>query len=1347
MSKDKLANLTPAQRDLLLKRLAQRAAAQKVSERKPRSEGPIPLSFAQERQFFQDQMSPKDASHIIIGALKLDGELNVLALRKALDAIYQKHEPLRARFSLNDQGVQQATREKTSVPFEVIKINTEHDFQRIYKEQCGQGFDLAKDKLLRATLMQMNPAQNWLIFSMHHISSDGWSIGVFLKELLANYRDAVTGTLQLTLPEFTYGDFARWQRGQMDAGRSDAGINYWRDQLSNPPAVLEILSDTKDEFTRDYSGESLEFVIDEALKRKIASVATRAGTSVFSAVLAGFMTLLNRLSTQDDIVVGTPVSGRSKIETEGLIGLFLNTVPLRMTFSKGQTFAEILAQTKTKVLDGLNFQDVPFEKIVQNVTPQRSTRDHPLFEIFFNYTPSPPRVLDMAGLSAQYVEPTTLRSDFSMSLYVTDWEDHLELRLVYQKKMYTKRRMELLLKQYVSLLEQVIEDPSQPISEVSLLLDKDKKNQISFVEQTVPEQIPVPKMIEDCARKTPSSIAIEDGTSQLTYDQVRDAMNGYALGLRAKGVRKGDVVAISGDRSVLYVIAMAAVLRAGAVLVTLSNDLPFERIERMLKEARAKFIWQTDLNNLDVSCPSVLPECLYVKGIELPAAPCGVRDPAYIFFTSGSTGKPKAVQGTAGGLAHFLTWQRTEFEIGPSDRCAQLTAMSFDVVLRDVFLPLVSGATLVLPPPDRNVTSGRTLEWLSDAKISMFHTVPSIVDAWLSIEQTDKTFPSLKRVFFAGEPLTDTLVRAWRALVGDVAQIVNLYGPTETTLAKQFHVVQEVPFAGVQPLGVSIPNTEVIVLTKSRQLCGVGELGEIAIRTPFRSLGYLNDNDATARQFVPNHFSKDAGDLLYLTGDFGHHDANGLLRYNGRADDQVKIRGVRIEPAEVNAALARHKSISGSYVAVQKDGPNGPQLVAYVVPKKFHILSDQELREYLQASLPAPMVPSAFCFLEALPLNANNKIDRQSLPKVDDVLEQFVVDHQAPRTDAESKLAKIWEEVLNITNPSVTADFFGLGGHSLLSLRLLAKMESDAGIPVTLSEFLKKPTIEAIAALVDVEQGDPLTVVLSMTPNLPTLFLVHTGGGTVLNYRPLSENLKYHLNIIAFQADGIASNSHPQADITEMARDYIKRLRAVQPQGPYLLGGHSFGGVIAYEMAHQLRANGDEVEHLVLFDTILDQKDENHDILDSQSQNAKDLFGAIDIYRRFTGIDVPISLDELSALPIANQFKRLEQILPLNVELNDDVIKRFVSVAQAHRRARSIYIMPPMSLKTTLFRASSIALTGIMPQDVADFTLGWGKLLSNTLTVIDAEGDHVTMMAETNVDNLATQVKCALGAR
>jgi amino acid adenylation domain-containing protein len=835
---------------------------------------------------------------------------------------------------------------------------------------------------------------------------------------------------------------------------------------------------------QSFRGASQSLRLPPGLQEGLRALGQGEGTTLFMMLLAAFQSLLHRYTAQDKIIVGAPVAGRNRVETEKLIGLFVNTMVLRTDLSGDPTFRELLKRVNNVCLEAYAHQDLPFERLVQELQTERSLSHTPLFNVMLNVVNIPAQEIRLAELRVEMPVRMTPWAKFDLTLYVYEEAQGPNLVLVYNADLFEPEPMSEMLEQLKHLIGQIVEAPDKTIGSYSLVTPRTRSllpDPAAMLDE--PRYELVTTTFASWATRQPNNIAIRQGERCWTYAQLLSAARELAGTLSAQQLGKGDVVAVVGPRSFGLVSSMLAVLLSGRVVLPVDRGLPANRQRLMLKEAGVKGLvyigaWRKEddwiqenpklvLIHLDPNNGTLLPEdrppVHPVNEFPEPAP----DDPAYIFFTSGTTGTPKGVLGCHKGLSHFLTWQRETFAVGPQDRCAQLTNLSFDAVLRDIFLPLVSGATLCLPDDSGDLTPDRVLFWLEREAITLLHTVPSLAQSWLGSVPHGMTHHGPRRVFFVGEPLSATLVRRWREVFPESVQIVNLYGPTETTLVKCFQVLPAEIAEGVQPVGRPLPQTQALVLSKGGHLCGIGEPGEIVLRTPFRTLGYVNAPEEQRRLFVPNPFRNDPCDLLYHTGDRGRYRSDGSLEVLGRLDHQVKIRGVRVEPDEITATLSGHPSVRSCVVVSRKDASEENVLVAYVVAAPADGATLSSLRSYLQSQLPAVMVPSFFVFLDMLPLTPNGKVDRRALPAPQptrpDLQETFV----APGTPTEEKVAKVWGGVFKLDRIGVHDNFFELGGHSLLATRVISRLRQMFNLELPLRILFEKPTVAELAEAID----------------------------------------------------------------------------------------------------------------------------------------------------------------------------------------------------------------------------------------------------------------------------------------
>ena len=1043
--------------------------------------GPAPLSFGQQRLWFLNQLRPNDSAYNMIQVLRLTGPLDVPALERAFNEIRRRHDVLRANFDVvGDQPVQFVTAYQP-VPFTVVDCSSCSEDQR--ESSCQEAidnysrppFNLTNDPLLRMALVRLGPTEHRLVLVMHHIIYDGWSTRLLVQECATLYEAFAQGKPSpLAELPIQYSDYARWQREWLTGSVLDKQLSYWKECLRGSVSPLELPADRPRRSSETATAAHVAKVLPAELLQSLKSLGQRQNATLFMTLLAAFQILVHRVSGQDGIVLGTPIAGRTQLETEKLLGFFVNTLPLRIDMSGRPTFAELLDRVRSVVLDAIKHQELPFEKLVEDLQPERSLNHSPLVQVMINAFLLDVPQLQVQGLTFESLNLPGDESKFDLTMYVQKAGQNIRLDLKYNTDLFDAARMEQLLDQFFRLLEQIVAAPDKRIASYSLLTETSRH---LLPDPTValsePRFEPVTNGFLSQVRQSPAHTAVKQAGRSWTYSELWSSAEAIARALLARQLRRGEAVGLMGPRSFGFIAALVGIFRSGGVLLTVDRNLPVNRQRLILKEAcvrhlvhvgerRSEEEWLHEMPGLDII--SVAKD----GSVETPAASISVpditpEDAAYIFFTSGTTGIPKGVLGCHKSLGQFMAWQRSTFDVRPDDRCAQLVSPSFEVILRDVFLPLTSGATLCLPDETADTASADMLSWMDREGITIFHAVPTLGQAWLGTMVNGARPRKLRWAFFGGEPLTDRLVARWRTVVPPTAQIVNLYGPAETTLAKCFHVIPEQPSHGVQPLGKSLPHAQALVLNEERELCGVGEPGEIVIRTPFRTFGYINAPAEQKKRFVSNPFGNSPEDLVYLTGDRGRYRPDGALEFLGRLDDQVKIRGFRIEPAEVAAVLGRHPKVAACFVTAVKDANGENILAAFVVPVVASSALATELRSYVSEQLPRAMVPSAFVLLDALPMSSNGKVDRRALAALDLTRSDRPVAVVPPRTPTERVLERIWCRVLGCEHVGIQQNFFDLGGHSLLATQVVSQIRHELNVELPLDTIFAKPTIDSLA--------------------------------------------------------------------------------------------------------------------------------------------------------------------------------------------------------------------------------------------------------------------------------------------
>jgi len=1057
---------------------ARRPGEQEYAERAP--------SSSQQRLWFLEQLESEKGIWVISRAFRISGKLDCEALGAALNEIVARHESLRTTLAEVDGEPVQRIHGRAHIVLALTDIShlagvgQEEAISQHHKAEAERPFDISSDLMLRAQLVRLGPTDHVLIVSKHHIATDRHSMDVFYEELSALYDAFAQGEPSpLADPPAQYADFAAAQREWLRGKASERQRAYWTRQLADLPP-LSLPADSPRAPSQRFSGAMVSLDLPPALERQVRALAVRCSATPFMVFLAAFKLLLCRLSGQTDIVVGSPVSSRDRTEFEDLIGFFVNVLVLRTDASGDPSFVKLIERVRAVTVSAYDHRALPFEKVVEELDPKRQLNRGALFEVMVNFASEARRVPQLAGCTVTELDRAHRAARYALELYLSPSERGLRLELLYRAALFSRERMKSLLEQYVRLLEQIVDDPARSISSYSLVTDGARRV-LPDPAAALPreEGEPLTGVFLARARRAPESTAIALGSRTWTYGELAARALGVAHVLGRLGVRKGGVVAVTGERSFGLICAATGALLSGGVLLPLDPSLPEARQQVMIRKGRVSVllhVGQSDLTaarRTPLSPPRMVrvdPETgeLPESDASAPASDNGLpqiapEDPAALFFTSGSRGEPKGVLCCHAGYSGFLKWQREQFSIGPGDRVAQLTSLSFDVVMRDIFLPLTSGGTLCLPEPD--LSPEDVLTWLDRSRVTVLHAVPSLAQFWLNCFNGDSTLEHLRWVFFAGEALTDGLVRRWRAAFPAGGRIVNLYGLTETTLVKCAWMVPEEPRPGVQPVGRPLHNCQALVVSRSGQLCGVGEPGEVLLRVPFPLLGYVDSPEENRKRFVKNPFRKDVEEVVCRTGDLGRYLPDGSLEVIGRLDNQVKIRGVRVEPEEIEAVLGRHPDVA-SCAAGPVQGEGGPFLAAWAVPVEGRCPDEDQLRAFLSAYLPAAMLPEVFTLIDRLPLTANGKLDRSALPvPVRDG--RKAGEYVAPATPVEQALAQIWADVLGVERVGLHDDFFALGGHSLKAIQVASRVRERFDVDVPLPLLFEAPTIAALSVAID----------------------------------------------------------------------------------------------------------------------------------------------------------------------------------------------------------------------------------------------------------------------------------------
>lgn len=1040
-----------------------------------REKNRLPLSRLQERLWFLEKLEPSSAAYLIPTATRLRGPLRVDALEKAVAELVRRHESLRTTIEEQGEQVVQVLHDSMTVRFERRDLSRvpEADRERVALEQTRReamtAFDLRRGPLLRVKLLVLGEQDHVLLITMHHIISDGWSLGVIASDLQSLYEtfSAATPTPS-PLPELTvqYADYAVWERQSTSDAEVAAQIAWWKTHLAGAPAALELPTDRPRPPEQKHRGAHVVGRIEPQIAERLRAVSRRCGATTYMTLLAAFSALLARVSGQNDIVVATPIVNRTRPETEAMIGFFMNTLALRVDVSGDPTFVELVGRAREVSLESFANQLVPFDRVVQELNPPRDLSRSPVAQVSLNMLNLPDWHVRLHGVEAKPIALATGGSKFDLTLYVED-RDGLALELLYDPDLFDEARMTRFIRRLEAMVDQLATRPTARIGEISLVSAVERQ---VLPDPTAPlpgaPQPSIPALFDARAAADPDHLAVRDPRRSWTYGEVGSRANQVAHWLAERGVGPGDVVAIYAERSALTVLALLAVMKSGAAFVLLAADYPPTRLVEQIRTAKpTAWINAADTlarsSELDAVMPA--PEnvidladasanaALASRPTTSPATIAGTDARAYIAFTSGTTGGPKGIAGSHAPLAHFVDWHAKTHALGPADHFSGLSGIAHDPFLRDVFSPLSVGASLHLPPSELMLEPDALATWMSREGITVAHLTPSLGEV-LALAR-GPLLPSLRLVCLAGEPLRGELVQSLRKLA-TAAKVVSFYGATETPQAMGYFVVPD-GFVGIAPVGRGIDGVQLLVLGPSGALAGVDEEGEICVRTPHLAIGYVEAEPRETRGFGTNPFANDPKDRVYMTGDRGRFLVDGSVQSAGRIDDQVKVRGFRVELSEVVAALRSHPGVKQATVVLDERRHG---LVAYVVGDVEGALLTQALRE----RLPSYMVPGVVMKLDAIPLTPNGKVDRRALP-APEARASGAASASSEDDGVIATITEIWKDVLDIEVIDIRDNFFDLGGHSLLATRVALMLREAFGVEVSVRTIFEAPTVAQLA--------------------------------------------------------------------------------------------------------------------------------------------------------------------------------------------------------------------------------------------------------------------------------------------
>ena len=1155
---------------------------------------PLALSFAQERQWFLWQLEPESAAYHIPSALRLRGRLDVDALQRSFDSLVARHETLRTRFRLEGGRSYQQVQPAVSVSIEREQFGEEGLIERI-QAIVVQPFDLERGPLLRVNLLQLAEDDHVLVLVQHHIVSDGWSMQVMVEELVQLYA-AYSQGLDVVLPALPiqYADYALWQRSWMEAGEKERQLAYWTGLLGGEQPVLELPFDRPRPARQSHRGAQLGFELSRELVEAVRALAQREGASSFMLLLASFQALLYRYSGQADIRVGVPIANRNRVETERLIGFFVNTQVLKADLDGRMGFDELLAQARQRALEAQAHQDLPFEQLVEALQPERNASHNPLFQVLFNHQSEIRSVTPEVQLEDLRLEGLAWdgqTAQFDLTLDIQEDENGIWASFDYATDLFDASTVERLAGHWRNLLRGIVANPRQRLGELPLLDAPERRQTLSEwnpAQRECAVQGTLQQRFEEQARQRPQAVALILDEQRLSYGELNARANRLAHCLIARGVGADVPVGLALERSLDMLVGLLAILKAGGAYLPLDPAAPEERLAHILDDSGVRLLL-TQGHLLERLPRQAGVEVLAIDGLVLdgyaesdPLPTLSADNLAYVIYTSGSTGKPKGTLLTHRNALRLFSATEAWFGFDERDVWTLFHSYAFDFSVWEIFGALLYGGRLVIVPQWVSRSPEDFYRLLCREGVTVLNQTPSAFKQLMAVAcSADMATqqPALRYVIFGGEALDLQSLRPWFQRFGDrQPQLVNMYGITETTVHVTYRPVSEADLEGglVSPIGGTIPDLSWYILDRDLNPVPRGAVGELYIGRAGLARGYLRRPGLSATRFVPNPFPGGAGERLYRTGDLARFQADGNIEYIGRIDHQVKVRGFRIELGEIEAALAGLAGVRDA-VVLAHDGVGGTQLVGYVVADSAEDAERlrESLRESLKRHLPDYMVPAHLMLLERMPLTVNGKLDRQALPQPDASLSQQA--YRAPGSELEQRIAAIWAEILGVERVGLDDNFFELGGHSLLLLMLKERIGDTCQATLSISQLMTHASVAEQAACIEGQARESLLVPLNGRREGSPLFMFHPSFGSVHCYKTLAMALRDRHPVKGVVCRALLGAGREVPEWDDMVAEYAEQLLQEHPEGVFNLAGWSLGGNLAMDVAARLEQRGRQV--------------------------------------------------------------------------------------------------------------------------------------------------------------------------
>jgi amino acid adenylation domain-containing protein len=1358
-----ISRLSPQEKRALLTRLLQDKVQQTPSG--------LPLSSGQQALWLTYRLAPESWAYNVLFSARLRSEVDMPALHRAFQALLKRHPSLRTTYTARDGKPEQQVHEHLQEHFEAVDVAT-WNWEALYDRLCTEArrpFDLERGPLMRVYVFTRSAREHILLCTVHHIAIDFWSLGLLLEELRLLYAAEKAGE-QAALPPLgaPYADYVQWQAGMLASAQAERHWAYWQQQLADAPPVLHLPTDRPRPPVQTYCGASHTFQLTAALTQQLKAHAQAEGVTLYMLLLAAFDVLLYRYSGQEDIVVGTFMAGRLRPEFRRTVGYFTNPVVIRARLAGNPPFKTFLRQVRHTVLAALKHQEFPFPLLVERLQPERDASRSPVFQVAFVLQQLPQQEellqcfvpgitgeqIDFGGLVCEPLALPQQEGQFDLTLEMAEVGNALCGGLKYNPDLFEAATIARLAGHLRTLLESIVTTPEQQLAVLPLLTAAERQQILVAWNDTrtdYPADQCIHQLFEAQVERTPDAKAIVYGKQQLTYRELNQRANRLAHHLRTLGVGPDVLVGICVERSLDMGVGLLGILKAGGAYVPLDPGYPSERLAFMLEDAQVRVLLtqQRLLATLPQHTAHVI--CLDTPSASLPHEclenPVNVVTPehlAYGIYTSGSTGTPKGVLGLHRGAVNRLAWMWQTYPFAAEEVCCQKTSLNFVDSVWELFGPLLQGIRSVIIPDAVVKDPPRLVHTLAAQQVTRLVLVPSLLRVILDTVGTlGQQLPRLRLWISSGEPLPVDLLRRFQQCLPH-SVLLNLYGSSEVSADITWYDLRLMgDAAGSVPIGRPIANTQIYLLDTYLNPVPVGVPGELYAGGDGLARGYLNRGELTAERFIPNPFSDKPGTRLYKTGDLARYLPDGTIEFLGRTDHQIKLRGLRIELGEIEAVLRQHLAIREVVVTAREDMPGDTRLVAYLVPLQRPTPTPGALRRFLKAKLPEYMIPTAFVFLDALPLTSSGKVNRLALPAPGAICSPSERPAVAPQTPVQEQLRDIWGQLLGLACPGIHDNFFELGGHSLLAVQLMHRVRQTFGQDLPLTTLLQAPTIAGLAACMAAPaQGARSSLIaLQASGSQPPLFCLHPAGGQVMVYQSLGACLGPDQPLYGIPSRALTNPAAEYDSLEAMAVDYAAAIRQQHPEGPYYLLGWSMGGILALTVARLLEQQGQHVAFVGLVDTYHTTSSKLHDpLLGPALAFGGSLASALAALEPARQEALRCAL---AALSPADRVQRLmawgrEHHL-LTADLPLESLQRQVALAEKHLTLCTAHQVRPIQAPLSVWWARDGLPGSPTRTDWRRYTLG----AVHTATVA---GNHFSLLQSPHVRALAEQLHIQLQA-